>query len=58
MNAKRILLVQVKSLKRNILGMIGIAPVHETLIGSVADAKAAQTQQWLAKLHDLGTQAE
>ena len=37
MMSNRILLIQghsLKSLKRSILGMVGIAPVHETLIGT------------------------
>lgn len=43
----------VKALERNILGFVGIAPVHETLIGSVEGDAAARTR-WLAKLKKLG----
>lgn len=48
----------VKSLERNILGMVGIAPVHETLIGMASDMKAADVAKWLAKLERLGARAE
>jgi putative NADPH-quinone reductase len=43
----------VKSLERNILGFVGIAPVRETLIGGV-EASAANRKKGLAALHDLG----
>ncbi|HSV68885.1 MAG TPA: NAD(P)H-dependent oxidoreductase [Methylibium sp.] len=43
----------LKALERNILGLIGIAPVHETLVGSVEGSDAAR-QRWLAKLARLG----
>ena len=48
----------VKSLERNILGFVGIAPVHETLIGLTGDMKAADVAKWLAKLKQLGALAE
>ncbi len=48
----------VKSLERNILGFVGIAPVHETLIGMTGDMKAADAAKWLAKLERLGQRAE
>ncbi|MDB5860024.1 MAG: hypothetical protein JWQ76_3713 [Ramlibacter sp.] len=48
----------VKSLERNILGMVGISPVHETLIGSVGSSTAAETQLWIAKLNKLGNKGE
>ena len=48
----------VKSLERNILGMVGIAPVHETLIGMTGDMKAADAAKWLGKLKRLGQLAE
>jgi putative NADPH-quinone reductase len=47
----------VKSLERNILGFVGIAPVHETLIGLTGDMKAADAAKWLTKLKRLGEQA-
>lgn len=48
----------VKSLRRNILGFVGIAPVHETLIGMVGDLKANDASRWLAKLRRLGQLAQ
>ena len=47
----------VKSLERNILGFVGIAPVHETLIGSVDQLGAAGVARWQDKLRQLGRQA-
>ncbi len=48
----------IKSLERNILGMVGIAPVHETLIGMTGDMKAADAATWLGKLKRLGQRAQ
>jgi putative NADPH-quinone reductase len=48
----------LKSLERNILGMVGIAPVHETLIGMASNMKAADAAKWLSKLKSLGARAE
>ena len=47
----------VKSLERNVLGFVGIAPVHETLIGMVDHMPAKDVQRWLAKLRELGRKA-
>jgi putative NADPH-quinone reductase len=47
----------VKSLERNILGFVGIAPVHETLIGGVEQLGAAGAARWQDKLRQLGRQA-
>lgn len=47
----------VKSLERNILGFVGIAPVHETLVGLVDRLGEPGVVQWCAKLRKLGTQA-
>ena len=47
----------VKSLERNILGFVGFAPVHETLIGSVEGLGPAGVARWLNKLRQLGAQA-
>ncbi|MES3025582.1 MAG: NAD(P)H-dependent oxidoreductase [Pseudomonadota bacterium] len=46
----------VKSLERNILGFVGIAPVDETLIGRVGDMPPPATEKWLAKMEALGAQ--
>jgi len=48
----------VKSLERNILGFVGIAPVNETLIGMVANLKPQEAAKWLAQLRQLGQRAE
>jgi putative NADPH-quinone reductase len=48
----------VKSLERSLLGIIGIAPVHETLIGLTTTLKPADAAKWLSKLARLGQQAE
>ena len=47
----------VKSLERNILGFVGIAPVHETLIGGVDQLGVAGVARWQDKLRQLGRQA-
>ena len=43
----------LKALERNILGFAGIAPVYETLVGSVEGTDKAR-QRWLAKLAEPG----
>jgi putative NADPH-quinone reductase len=48
----------VKSLERNILGFVGIAPVRETLIGAVGSLDADTIKKWLAKLQKLGQDAK
>ena len=48
----------VKSLERNLLGIIGIAAVHKTLIGLTGDMKAAVAAKWPNKLKRLGGRAE
>jgi len=47
----------VKSLERNILGFVGIAPIHETLIGMVANLSESAAVKQLGKLRKLGAQA-
>ena len=44
----------MKSLKRNILGFDGIAPVRETLIGSIETCGDARCCKWLDQLRALG----
>ena len=44
----------IKSLERNILGFVGIAPVHETLVGLVGEMQAEPVRKWLVKLERLG----
>ena len=48
----------VRSLERNILGFVGIAPVNETLVGLTGDMKPADAAKWLVKLKRLGERAE
>lgn len=47
----------LKALERNILGFMGIAPIHETLIGLVENLDARAKAKWFARLHELGLQA-
>lgn len=47
----------VKSLERNILGFVGIAPVHATLIGGVGKLAPEAAAAWSKKLRALGAGA-
>jgi putative NADPH-quinone reductase len=47
----------VKSLERNILGFVGIAPVHETLVGGADQLGAEGVAGWQARLRKLGRSA-
>ncbi len=44
----------IRSLERNILGFVGIAPVDETLIGMVGKLDEQKGRRWLAKMQKLG----
>ena len=44
----------LKALERNILGFVGIAPIHETLVGTVEGLDDKQRGAWLGKLRRLG----
>jgi putative NADPH-quinone reductase len=44
----------IKSLERNILGFVGIAPIHKTLIGMVANLDAKGAEKWLSVMGKLG----
>lgn len=44
----------VKSLERNVLGFVGMSPIHETLIGMVDKLDDAAGRKWLAKMRSLG----
>lgn len=48
----------VKALERNILGFVGIAPIHETLIGLVEGMDDDARAKWLGKLATLGRRGE
>ena len=47
----------LKSLERNILGFVGIAPVNETLIGMIDKLGEAGVRKWLGKMRALGRAA-
>jgi len=47
----------IKALERNILGFVGIAPIDETLIGTVEGLDDAARAKWFARLRELGRQA-
>lgn len=47
----------VKSLERNVLGFVGIAPVHETLVGSVEQLGESGVGKWKARMRALGAKA-
>ena len=47
----------VKSLERNILGFVGIAPVHETLVGSVEQLGEEGVAKWKVRMRALGAKA-
>jgi putative NADPH-quinone reductase len=47
----------LRSLERNVLGFVGIAPVHETLVGLVDRMQAKDRERWLLKLRALGRKA-
>ena len=48
----------LKALERNILGFVGIAPIHETLVGSVEKLSDAERVAWLQKLRRLGRKGD
>jgi len=48
----------LKSLERNVLGFVGIAPVNETLIGMVDHLDVRSRDRWLDKLRALGRKAD
>jgi putative NADPH-quinone reductase len=47
----------LKSLKRNILGFCGVAPIKESLIGSIEAPDDGQRKKWLAEMAALGRAA-
>lgn len=48
----------VRSIERNILGFVGFAPVHETLIGGVGNLDDKTRAKWLAKMKQAGADGE
>lgn len=47
----------LKSRERNILGFVGMAPVHATLIGRLSQLGEAGGKKWLAKVRAMGLRA-
>jgi putative NADPH-quinone reductase len=47
----------LKALERNILGLLGIAPIRETIIGSVEGMGSEKHGAWLARLGSMGRKA-
>jgi len=48
----------LRSLERNILGFVGIAPVNETLVGQVDTLGAEGVAKWHRHLQKLGAEAQ
>jgi putative NADPH-quinone reductase len=46
----------LKALERNILGFVGIAPIRESLVGSVESPDPSAREAWLRKMRALGKQ--
>lgn len=44
----------LRSMKRNILGFVGISPVRDTIIGMAGALKPDQAKGWLARMDSLG----
>ncbi len=48
----------LKSLERNVLGFVGIAPIRESLFGNVEVVSDAKRAKWLRKMGALGRKGE
>ncbi len=48
----------LRSLERNILGFVGIGPVHETLVGGVDGLGDAGVARWLDEMSELGLRGD
>jgi putative NADPH-quinone reductase len=48
----------IKSLERNILGFVGIAPVRKTLIGMTGEMDPEVANKWLEKMEKLGVEGQ
>lgn len=44
----------IKSMKRNILGFVGIGPVNDTVIGMAGQLNAVKAKRWLERMNALG----
>ncbi len=47
----------LKNLERNILKFVGFRPVRDTLIGGVGTSSRSTIERWLARIKELGRQA-
>lgn len=47
----------VRSLRRSLLGFVGISPVRVTLVGMVEAGGERRHQRWLTRVRNLGTKA-
>ena len=47
----------LKALERNLLGMVGIAPICETLVGGAENLDEEARIRWFARLRRLGSTA-
>jgi len=48
----------IKALERNILGFVGIAPIHRNLVGMIEGMTDVQRERWLETLRGLGERGE
>jgi putative NADPH-quinone reductase len=48
----------LKALERSILGLVGFAPIHETLVGMIEGLSGDDRQRWLGKLEKLGRRGD
>jgi putative NADPH-quinone reductase len=48
----------LKALERSILGLVGFAPIHETLVGMIEGLSDTDRQRWLGKLNKLGRRGD
>jgi putative NADPH-quinone reductase len=48
----------LKSLERNILGFVGIAPIRASIIGMVEHPDPRKRENWLRKLEELGRKGD
>jgi hypothetical protein len=44
----------IKSLKRNVLSLVGIKPVRQTLIGMVEHVQPDKVSDWALKMQGMG----
>ena len=47
----------LRGLKRSILGLVGMGPIRDTVIGGVESCSEAQRKAWLRRMRQLGARA-